>query len=56
MCHHLVHTEKRFKVVKNIFPIREHSYLEGDKNIDLVNQKRAEVPVEWYEVFRTARH
>uniref|UniRef100_A0A1B6DGZ0 DUF7869 domain-containing protein n=1 Tax=Clastoptera arizonana TaxID=38151 RepID=A0A1B6DGZ0_9HEMI len=56
MCHHLVHTQKRLKEIKMVFPVRGHSYLECDKNIGLINQKtRTEMPEDWYEVFRTAR-
>ena len=56
MCHHLVHTQKRFKKVVMVFPVKGQSYLECDKNIGLIKMKtRCETPEDWFDVFRTAR-
>lgn len=54
--HWTVHGIRRFERVKVTFPIRGHSYLECDKNMGLINQKAdAELPNQWWEVFRSAR-
>lgn len=37
--HYTVHTLKRFESVKVVFPIRGHSYMEGDKDMSLINPK-----------------
>lgn len=39
-----------------MFPVREHSYLECDKNMGLINQKtRVELPKEWNTVVENSR-
>lgn len=54
--HYLVVTEKRFDMIKVIFPIRGHSYLECDRDMSLIQQKSyVEVPDEWREVIRNSR-
>lgn len=48
--HHLVITRKRFDSIKITFPVRGHSFLECDKNMGLINQKKTvETPDEWRE-------
>ena len=55
-CHYLVHHLQRFELVKITFPIRGHSYMECDRDMACVKQKSpAEVPSDWYEVFRKSR-
>lgn len=52
----MVHTQERFEIVKVIFPIRGHSYLECDKNMSLVNTKSyTETPEEWRDVLKNSR-
>nr|CAI5820789.1 unnamed protein product [Callosobruchus analis] len=54
--HYLVTKRNRFDVVKVIFPIRGHSYLQCDRDISLVNQKaETEVPDDWREELRNCR-
>lgn len=56
LLHYMVVHEKRFDVVKVIFPIRGHSYLECDRNMSLINQKTyTETPEDWREEFRNCR-
>lgn len=55
--HNIVHNEKKLDSIQITFPIRGHSYMECDKDFGLVNQKtKAELPQDWAEEFRTARH
>ena len=55
-CHWLVNKQKRFNSITISFPIRGHSYLECDKNMSLIKAKTdAEIPSEWWSVFRAAR-
>lgn len=54
--HYLVTKKNRFDIVKVIFPIRGHSYLECDRNMSLVNQKAyTEVPEDWRDELRNCR-
>lgn len=54
--HYMVHNLKRFDSVKVVFPIRGHSYMEGDKDMSLVNAKSyAETPDDWRDVLRNSR-
>lgn len=54
--HYVVHSAKRLDVIKIIFPIRGHSYLECDRNMGCINQKSpCETPDEWVKVIREAR-
>ncbi|KAL1513563.1 hypothetical protein ABEB36_002960 [Hypothenemus hampei] len=54
--HHLVVQTKRFDFVKIVFPIRGHSYLECDRNMNLVNcNTYTETPNDWREVLRSSR-
>lgn len=53
---YLVHTLARFDVIKMIFPIRGHSYMECDRDMALINQKaKTEVPDDWNTIFSTSR-
>lgn len=46
--HYTVFNKKRFDSVKVVFPIRGHSYMEGDKDMSLVNSKvYTETPEDW---------
>lgn len=52
----MVHIERKLELVMITFPVRGHSYMECDKNMELINSKsRVEVPDEWIEVFENAR-
>lgn len=43
-----VFNKNRFDSVKVVFPIRGHSYMEGDKDMSLVNSKAyTETPEDW---------
>nr|CAD7408135.1 unnamed protein product [Timema poppensis] len=54
--HLLVYYEKRLDYVKKVFPIRGHSYVECDNNVDLIDQgEEAELPEDWYQVFQDAQ-
>lgn len=54
--HYTVHTLKRFETVKVVYPIRGHSYMEGDKDMSLVNAKSyTETPDDWRDVIRNSR-
>lgn len=54
--HYVVHTTKRLDVIKMVFPIRGHSYLECDKNMALINQKApCETPDDWRKVVAESR-
>lgn len=49
--HYVLHNKKRFEQVRITFPIRGHSYMECDKNVDLTNTKAMTgVPNNWMEV------
>lgn len=53
---HTVFNKNRFDSVKVVFPIRGHSYMEGDKGMSLVNAKAyTETPKDWRDVLRTSR-
>lgn len=54
--HYVVHNAKRLDMIKIIFPIRGHSYLECDRNMGCINQKSpCETPDDWVKVIREAR-
>lgn len=54
--HYIVHFTRRLESVKVTFPIRGHSYLECDRNMIVINQKKwIELPRDWVEEFRIAR-
>jgi len=54
--HYLVTQKDRFDLVKIVFPIRGHSYLECDRNMSLVNcNSYTETPDDWREVLLTRR-
>lgn len=56
MVHYLVNHVKRLDKIKMNFPIRGHSYLECDRNMVCINQKKwIELPKDWYEEFQNAR-
>lgn len=56
LIHYIVHHTGRLDSIKITFPVRGHSYLECDKNMALINQKkRAELPEDWIEELQTAR-
>lgn len=53
--HYVVHNTKRWDVIKIIFPIREQSYLECDRNMGCINQKSScGNPHDWVKVIRNA--
>jgi hypothetical protein len=54
--HYLVTEKNRFDLVKMVFPIRGHSYLECDRNMSLVNcNSYTETPDDWRQVLLTSR-
>lgn len=54
--HYLVTQDDRFDLVKMVFPIRGHSYLECDRNMSLVNcNSYTETPDDWREILLTSR-
>lgn len=54
--HHTVVDKDRFDSVKVVFPIRGHSYMEGDKDMSIVNSKSyTETPDDWRDVLRNSR-
>ena len=54
--HYTVNTLKRFETVKVVFPIRGHSYMEGDKDMSLINIKSyTETPDDWRDVIKNSR-
>lgn len=54
--HYIIHQINRLDFIRITFPIRGHSYMECDKNMGLINKKaKAELPSDWYEVFKNAR-
>uniref|UniRef100_A0A6P7GF72 Uncharacterized protein LOC114341656 n=1 Tax=Diabrotica virgifera virgifera TaxID=50390 RepID=A0A6P7GF72_DIAVI len=56
MLHYIVHYTKRLDKITMFFPIRGHSYLECDRNMDLINQKSVvETPSEWNEIIEHSR-
>lgn len=56
LMHYVVHSAKRLDMIKIIFPIRGHSYLECDRNLGCINQKAlCETPDEWLKVIRDSR-
>lgn len=56
LIHFIVHSTRRLQTVKMVFPIRDHSYLECDKNMGLINQRtNLELPEDWNSVLRDAR-
>lgn len=56
LIHYVVHHAKRLDKVQLNFPIRGHSYLECDRNMACINQKKwIEIPSEWFEEFENAR-
>lgn len=56
MIHYIVHHVKRLDQVKMTFPIRGHSYLECDRNMASINQKKwVEMPKDWVDEIESAR-
>ena len=54
--HWLVNTKRRFKRISIRFPIRDHSYLECDRDMALIKQSTdLYLPSQWVQVFRNAR-
>nr|CAI5846110.1 unnamed protein product [Callosobruchus analis] len=54
--HYMVTKRNRFDVVKVIFPIRGHAYIECDRYMSLVNQKaETQVPDDWREELGNCR-
>ncbi|CAF4833055.1 unnamed protein product [Pieris macdunnoughi] len=53
---YVVHTAERLDVIKMVYPIRGHSYLECDKNMALINQKApCETTDDWRKVVSESR-
>ncbi|CAG9828046.1 unnamed protein product [Diabrotica balteata] len=54
--HNLVTKEGKLENTKFVFPIRDHSYLECDRDISIIKQKaHTETPEDWKDVFMHAR-
>jgi hypothetical protein len=54
--HYLVNKINKFQTIKVVFPIRGHSYMEGDKDMSLINAKsHTETPDDWRDVIRNSR-
>lgn len=54
--HHLVTKMHQLHIIKVIFPIREHSYLEFGRNMNLINQKTyTKVPDDWRKILRSSQ-
>lgn len=54
--HFIVHHTKRLDSIQMNFPIRGHSYLECDRNMASINQKKwVELPQDWIDEIESAR-
>jgi len=54
--HWLVHEQKRFNKITVSYPIRGHSYMECDRDMNAVDCKSdVDLPSGWVDVFRNAR-
>ena len=54
--HYMVHQKKRFANIKLSFLIREHSYMECDQDMIVINQKfHIDTPTDWRRHFKDAR-
>ncbi|XP_046665800.1 uncharacterized protein LOC124357790 [Homalodisca vitripennis] len=54
--HYIVHHTKRLDKIQMNFPIRGHSYLECDRNMASINQKKwIETPKDWIDEIKGAR-
>ena len=53
---YMIQHKKRFKSIKVTFPEKGHSYMECNKDMDLINCKsEVNIPSDWVKIFKDAR-